>query len=162
MTALVATVGAHAGESEPVLQVVLTDDATLQEHNREYRGKDEPTDVLSFSYLEGHEEQCDALVLGEVELEDFLDGPWPDDEEALVGQVLVSLQTLEQRGPVHTGDRDAELAFMIIHGMLHVLGHDHADAEEAARMRGHERALMDRIGYPLVASSGDDPGEEDH
>lgn len=162
MAALVASVGASSAAQVPVLQVVLTDDATLQEHNREYLGEDKPTDVLSFSYLEGHEEHRDALVLGEVELEEFLEGPWPEDEDPLVGQVLVSLQTLQARGPVHTGERDAELAFMVIHGLLHVLGHDHAETAEAASMHEHERFLMERIGYPLVDPGEAEPGGQEH
>lgn len=162
MAALVKSVGASSAAQVPVLQVVLTDDATLQEHNREYLGEDKPTDVLSFSYLEGHQPHCEALVRGEVELEEFLEGPWPDDEEPLVGQVLVSLQTLQARGPVHTGERDAELAFMVIHGLLHVLGHDHAESVEADAMREHERILMARVGYPLVDSGGADRGGQEH
>lgn len=156
--ALVDSVGRCSGTRVPVLQVVLTDDATLQEHNREYRGEDRPTDVLSFSYLEGHEEHCEPLVRGEVDLDGFLEGPWPEDEEPLAGQVLVSLQTLERVGPVHTGGREAELAFMVVHGMLHVLGHDHADDVQSGVMRAFERELMARIGYPLVTAGTDRPG----
>ena len=162
MTALVAGVGVSSAAHPPVLQVVLTDDATLQEHNREYRDEDQPTDVLSFSYLEGHEAHRDALVHGALAVEEFLDGPWPDDEEPLAGQLLVSLQTLQRRGPVHTGERDAELAFMVIHGLLHVLGHDHAEADDARSMREHERNLMARIGYPLMDSVGSDPEGVEH
>jgi rRNA maturation RNase YbeY len=114
--------------------------------------------VLSFSYLEGHEEHCVALAHGEVDLDGFVEGPWPDDEEPLAGQVLVSLQTLERVGPVHTGEREAELAFMVVHGMLHVLGHDHADDVQSGVMRAFERELMARIGYPLVAVETDSPG----
>ena len=156
---LLGRVAAGAGRPA-VLQVVLTDDATLREHNREYRGVDAPTDVLSFSYLEGHEERADALVDGSVPIEEFLDGPWPEDEDPVVGQVLVSLETLERTGPVHTGDREAELAFMVVHGMLHVLGHDHAEREQTERMRRHERALMDGIGVTLAFAVDDGPEGE--
>ena len=157
MVDFLAMLGRSRGTLVPVLQVVLTDDATLREHNRQYRGEDDATDVLSFSYLEGHEDHRDALVRGEVELEDFLDDRSPAEEEPLAGQVLVSLQTLERRGPVHTGDRVAELAFMVVHGALHVLGHDHADAAEAKAMRGFERQFMEQLGYALVDASGGYP-----
>lgn len=142
----------QVGTPEPVVQFVLTDDATLHEHNRTYRGKDAPTDVLSFSYLEGHEDEADALVAGEVSALDFLDEPVLEDEPPLVGQVLVSLETLIGRGAVHGVDLDAEVAFMLAHGVLHVLGHDHGDDDEAARMQDHERALMAHGGFALAAA----------
>ena len=142
----------HVGTPEPVVQFVLTDDATLHEHNRDYRGKDAPTDVLSFSYLEDHEDDADALVDGEVSALDYLDEPVLEDEPPLVGQVLVSLETLIARGPVHGADLDAEVAFMLAHGVLHVLGHDHADDDGASRMQDHERELMARGGFVLSAA----------
>jgi probable rRNA maturation factor len=121
--------------ADPVLQAVLTDDATLREHNLEYRNLDAPTDVLSFSYLEGHEAYAEELRAGTRAIEDHIEDFVGEEEDLLAGQVLVSLQTLESRGPVHAVDRDGELAFMIVHGLLHVLGHDHADAEQAELMR---------------------------
>lgn len=142
--------GMLAGVSDPaaVLQVVLTDDETLRDHNREYRGEDRPTDVLSFSYLEGHEADPDALLPAGVDLTQYLDPPAFEGEERLAGQVLVSLETVCARGPVHTGDLDQEIGFMVVHGLLHVLGFDHFDADEAARMREREVRLMAELGWP--------------
>lgn|GEM_PF-1625425 len=144
--------------SAVVLQVVLTDDDTLREHNREYRGLDRATDVLSFSYLdEGHEERAEELRRGEIPIEDYLEEPVPDGEPPLAGQVLVSVETVVGRGARHTGDLDAEIAFMLAHGVLHVLGHDHHDEAGGASMRAAERELMETAGFALA---GNRPSEE--
>lgn len=144
---LVALVG-QVSAGAVTLQVVLTDDSTLQEHNREYRGLDRPTDVLSFSYLEGHEEHAAALLPEGADLHDYLDPPAFEGEEVIAGQILVSVETVCRRGAVHTEDLDQEMAFMVIHGLLHVLGFDHADEPDLESMRAEEARLMTRIGYP--------------
>ena len=146
--------GVLAGVSDPsaVLQVVLTDDATLREHNLRYRDEDRPTDVLSFSYLEGHEEHAEALLPAGTDLSDYLDPPVAEDEDPLAGQILVSVETVVARGAVHTADLGQEMAFMVVHGLLHVLGFDHFDEVEAARMRAEEARLMAALGHGLPRS----------
>ena len=136
------------GDASAVLQVVLTDDATLRDHNREYRGEDRPTDVLSFSYLEGAVPDPEALLPAGADLAEYLDPPAFEGDLPLAGQVLVSVETVVSRGPVHTLDLDQEMAFMVIHGLLHVLGFDHYGPEDTGRMRAQEAHLMRRLGYP--------------
>ena len=139
---------AATSAADCALQVVITDDDTLRDHNREYRGLDRSTDVLSFSYLENHEGHEESLLPAGVDLHDYLDPPGPEGGPALAGQILVSAETVCRRGPVHTGVLDQEMAFMVLHGLLHVLGFDHADDASAARMREHEVRLMNALGYP--------------
>lgn len=134
------------------VQFVLTDDDTLREHNRSYRDKDVPTDVLSFSYLVDHEDSADAILAGEREVLDFLDEPVADDEDPLVGQILVSLDTVLLRGPVHAADVEGEIAFMLAHGCLHVIGFDHHDDAAAAAMETAENELMRRGGFAVIES----------
>jgi probable rRNA maturation factor len=132
-----------------VLQVVLTDDETLREHNREYRGIDRPTDVLSFSYLEIPIGDPEALLPAGVDLGEYLD-PSPDpDETPVAGQILVSVETVCRRGPVHAVGLAGEFAFMVVHGFLHVLGFDHADAAQTASMRRMEERIMNSLGHEL-------------
>jgi len=132
------------------VQFVLTDDETLREHNRSYRDRDVPTDVLSFSYLVDHEEHGSAILSGEQEVLDFLDEPVPDDEDPLIGQILVSLDTVLGRGAVHASDIDGEVAFMLAHGCLHVIGFDHHDDPTAAVMEAAEKELMQRGGFAVT------------
>jgi probable rRNA maturation factor len=150
LTGLVAATSAE----DAVLQLVLTDDETLREHNREYRGVDRPTDVLSFSYLEGHEGRGESLLPAGVDLHEYLDPPAFEDDVLLAGQILVSVETVAARGAVHTASLEQEMAFMLVHGMLHVLGFDHADDEEAASMRIQEERLMAGLSWPLVRTEG--------
>ena len=133
-----------AGPAEAVLQVVLTDDGTLHRHNRDFREVDEPTDVLSFSYLEGHEDHRAALLGGDAEVEPFLTDPHPPGEDVVAGQLLVSVPYVLRRGNVHQDSTEAEMTFMAVHGLLHVLGFDHYDDEGLAEMQNAERELMGR------------------
>jgi probable rRNA maturation factor len=146
ISAVLSTVSAV----DPVLQVVLTNDETLREHNREYRGLDRPTDVLSFSYLEGHESHAEALLPAGTDLREYLDSPSFEGEPLLVGQILISTETVCERGAVHTAGLDEEMTFMVVHGLLHVLGFDHADEVQTARMGAEEDRLMAALGYSVI------------
>jgi probable rRNA maturation factor len=150
MSAVLSSVSAV----EPVLQVVLTNDETLREHNREYRGLDRPTDVLSFSYLEGHEHHSEALLPACTDLREYLDPPGFEGEPPLVGQILISTETVCVRGAVHTASLDEEMAFMVVHGLLHVFGFDHADEDQTARMGAEEDRLMAALGYSVIRGGG--------
>ncbi len=107
------------------VNVVVGDDEMLQNLNREYRSKDVPTDVLSFSYIEG-EEDIDS-----------------DDPDFAVGDIFISLDkaALQAESAGHSAAR--ELAFLAIHGMLHLLGYDHIEDDEAALMRKKELAVLE-------------------
>ncbi len=107
------------------VNVVVGDDEMLQNLNREYRSKDVPTDVLSFSYIEG-EEDIDS-----------------DDPDFAVGDIFISLDkaSLQAKSAGHSTAR--ELAFLAIHGMLHLLGYDHIEDDEASLMRKKELAVME-------------------
>lgn len=107
------------------VNVVVGDDEMLQNLNREYRSKDAPTDVLAFSYIEG-EEDIDS-----------------DDPDFAVGDIFISLDkaALQADSAGHSIAR--ELALLAIHGMLHLLGYDHIEDDEAALMRKKELAVME-------------------
>jgi probable rRNA maturation factor len=123
-----ARVGAEArqllrtlDEAEAELTVSLVGDTEIRRLNRNYRGKDRPTDVLAFAMREG------ARAPG---------------DEAVLGDVVISLDTAarqaEQRG-VNVAD---EVRTLLIHGILHLLGYDHErSANEARRMNAMQRRL---------------------
>lgn len=105
------------------VNIVLVDDREIRRLNRRYRGKDKPTDVLSFSYLDG--------------------APLPRD--ATVGDVYVSHETLA-RDARRLGVAASDLALrIVVHGMLHVAGYDHESDEDAARMERRERTILRRL-----------------
>lgn len=74
---------------------------------------------------------------------------WDDDDSVPIhlGDVMVCPQVAARQAPDHTGSLPAELSLLVIHGVLHVLGHDHAEPAESARMRSRERRHLDRLGY---------------
>jgi len=129
------------GEAE--LSLLFVDESTMAELNKRFMGQEEPTDVLAFP------------------LEDDLVGAgrWPDNgpsgpasnrievEEAplLLGDVVVCPSVAAANAPSHAGTYDDEIALLVVHGILHVLGMDHADPEEAATMQAKERALLERF-----------------
>jgi probable rRNA maturation factor len=121
---------------QPVLEVnlALVDDARIHELNRVYRGIDRPTDVLSFSQIEGPSE--------------FV--PAPSGRLAL-GDVIVSLETAQRQAADLGHSLDYELCLLAAHGALHLLGYDHQTDEEAARMNDLTRTALARAGIAAIA-----------
>ena len=130
------------------VSLLLTDDATVRELNRQYRGLDETTDVLSFSaehagHWEGDElapSYQPSFVKGEEEAAAAF--PIPADEPPPLGDIVISIpQAIRQAGEQNTSLR-RELALLIVHGALHLLGHDHyVDGERTAMQRLEQAAL---------------------
>ena len=112
------------------VSLVFTDSETVQQLNRDYRGVDEPTDVLAFCMLSQKEVDSSFAL--------------PPDGVTRLGEVIISYpQTVEQaREQGYSTQR--ELALLIIHGILHLLGYDHEEAEEESKMRTRERELLER------------------
>lgn len=105
------------------LSILITDDTTVRRLNREYAGDDEPTDVLAFSLREGEEfaSPDGVLRLGDV----------------IISYPTALMQAVEEGRPV-----EAEIDHLLVHGVLHLLGYDHAEAEEEERMRRREQELL--------------------
>jgi probable rRNA maturation factor len=103
------------------LSVALVDDATIRELNARYRDKPRPTDVLSFS---------------------LLDGDHTERRGDLLGDVVIGLETAERQARRGRRSLDDEVLRLLIHGVLHLLGHDHERAAEARAMRAEERRLL--------------------
>ena len=139
--------------------VLLTDDAVVRELNREYRGRDETTDVLSFSARHGGHWQGDdgtaapgAVAPGAVapgagagwgEGEDAF--PLPAGEPPPLGEIIVSLPQAERQAKATGVPLRRELALLLAHGALHLLGYDHYDAAERGEMQALERKAMAAI-----------------
>jgi rRNA maturation RNase YbeY len=102
------------------LSLALVDDAAMAELNQRYRGRRGPTDVLSFSLLEG---------------------PHRRHRGALLGDVVISVDTAARQARRARRTLDDELLRLLIHGVLHLLGHDHEESAEARAMRAEERRL---------------------
>ena len=133
--------------NEPAqVSLVIADDATLRELNAQFRGLDEVTDVLSFSANHpGH-------WLGESDLaadryiqpgnEAAFPFPTLDGGPPPLGEVIVSLPQARRQAEERDEPLDRELALLIVHGVLHLVGHEHQNSEETALMQSREQAAL--------------------
>lgn len=119
----------HEVDDLAEVSLMFTDDKTIHEMNREYRGIDRPTDVLSFALEEGEEEE----IYG---------GP----EENLLGDIIISVETATRQAAEYGHSVEREMAFLALHGMLHLLGYDHMEEEERQEMRAQEEAILASLG----------------
>jgi probable rRNA maturation factor len=129
------------GDAE--LSLLFVDELAMGELNERFMGVEAPTDVLAFP------------------LEDDMVGAgrWPDngptgpsghrndagEPPLLLGDVVICPAIATRNAPQHAGTYDDEIALLVVHGILHVLGMDHADPEEEAAMQAKERALLERF-----------------
>jgi len=110
------------------ITIVLTDDAQLHELNREYLGIDAPTDVLSFPASETD----------------------PETGAPYLGDILISIPRAMQQAQAAGHPLEAEVQLLVVHGTLHLLGHDHAEAQEKARMWQAQDQVMSQLGLSYV------------
>jgi probable rRNA maturation factor len=120
----------NAADAE--VSVVLCDDAEIHALNKEWRGVDAPTDVLSFPMEE-----------------DLADEPGRElavDEPRLLGDIVISLPRAQEQAMEYGHSLQRELAFLAVHGTLHLLGFDHQDDDEQLEMRQQEEAVLSALG----------------
>jgi len=117
----------HLGEPGSELSLALVGDDEMQRLNRGYRGKDRTTDVLAFALREG-----EAAGL---------------QEPGLLGDVVISVPTAQRQAAERGHALERELAELLVHGVLHLLGYDHERSPaEARRMFGKQREVLAAIG----------------
>jgi probable rRNA maturation factor len=120
------------GERGASVALSLVGDAAIRRMNRAYRGKDRPTDVLSFP-LEPAAYSASKGKPGAV-------------PERLLGDVVISVDTARRQAAGYDASLDSELKRLLIHGVLHLVGHDHHKAAERTLMEAEERRLAAAIG----------------
>jgi len=113
------------------MSIVLADDEIVRVLNRDYRGKDKPTNVLSFAFLDDESDSS------------------PDpDAPLMLGDIVLSLDTLTREAVEQHKSFSHHLTHLVIHGVLHLLGHDHVNDDEAERMEALETRILDRLDVP--------------
>lgn len=123
------------------LSLYFIDEDSIADLNSEHMGKSGPTDVLSFP-LDGVE-LLETQGPGALSSGPARPHPDHDDVPTLLGDVLVCPAVAEKQAPTHAGTVDDELALLVVHGVLHVLGYDHAIPEDALVMRERERKILE-------------------
>ncbi len=121
----------QAALSDADLTIVLTGDGRIQALNRDFLGRDAPTDVLSFP----------------------ADETDPETGRRYLGDVVISLPRAVEQAAGRGHAVEAEVQLLAVHGVLHLLGHDHADAEERARMWAAQADVLERLGLSSVKIS---------
>lgn len=124
--------GAMYGVDKAAVSLTLTDDAHIHEVNRTYRGVDRATDVISFALQESDEPQ----VTGGIED---------------LGEILISVERARAQAEAYGHSFERELAFLTVHGMLHLLGYDHMEEDERLEMEAEQRAVMQALGISREA-----------
>jgi probable rRNA maturation factor len=123
------------------LSILFVSEDEISELNRDYMGKDGPTDVLAFP-IDAHDVTQVVITGGATRGPDRAPID-PGDLPLLLGDVVVCPAVAARQAPSHAGTLDDELALLIVHGVLHVLGRDHAEPAEADEMRARELALLE-------------------
>lgn len=113
------------------LSIVLTDDAEQQELNRDWRGIDKPTNVLSFPQIEPFEP-----VAG------------------IIGDIVLARETLEREAEELQKSLTDHFTHLVVHGFLHILGYDHIEEGEALEMEGLETRILAVLGVPDPYNEG--------
>lgn len=114
--------------AEADLSIVLTDDARLQQLNRDYLGIDSPTDVLSFPASESD----------------------PETGSPYLGDILISIPRAKAQAKAAGHALEAETQLLVVHGALHLLGHDHAKPREKAKMWKAQKEILESLGLGTI------------
>ncbi|HOA14831.1 MAG TPA: rRNA maturation RNase YbeY [Bacillota bacterium] len=126
--AIRSCVGMFAEEGSYEVSVLITDDVGIRKLNKSYRGKDSSTDVLSFPQWE------DGLADGD------------PGEVSLLGDIVISLETARRQAADFGHTVEREVAYLAVHGTLHLLGYDHEDEADKAEMRLAEEEVLKALG----------------
>lgn len=126
---------------EAEVNLVITDDEEIWRVNREFRGIDRPTDVLSFPMIP-FEQPADYAILEE----DSCSYVNPDTEAIALGDIMISADKIIQQAEEYGHSREREFGFLVAHSMLHLLGYDHMEPQEAAVMEKKQSQVLEELG----------------
>ncbi|MBQ1335848.1 MAG: rRNA maturation RNase YbeY [Selenomonadaceae bacterium] len=122
-------VGELYGVEDSEVSVTLTNNAYIHTLNKEYRNMDRPTDVLSFALNESEEPEIEGSFGANA-----------------LGDIIISVERAEEQAEEYGHSLRREVAFLTVHGMLHLLGYDHMEEEEREEMEKEQRFVMEQLG----------------
>ena len=115
------------------VNVILTNPKNIKETNKKFRNIDRETDVLSFPMFERNE--IDAIIKEEQKFQ----------VQEVLGDIMISIQRVEQQAKEYGHSFERELAYMLIHGFYHLMGYDHMNEEEKKEMRAKEETILNLL-----------------
>ena len=119
------------------VNVVFTDDDAIREINNEYRNIDRSTDVLSFP--------INDFMYGDGEIDVFNSNE--ETQNLMLGDIIISVPTMKKQAEEYGHGKDRECAFLVCHGMLHLLGYDHMNEKDEKQMFKHADDILNSIGF---------------
>ncbi|MBQ9941120.1 MAG: rRNA maturation RNase YbeY [Clostridia bacterium] len=130
--AIRTTLRSEKFEKDAEVSVTLTDNAEIHQINRDFRGVDRPTDVLSFPMIEEEE------YVGDLDI---------DKNAVLLGDIIISVEKIEEQAKEYGHSFQRELAYLVIHSTLHLLGYDHVTSEsDEKEMTEKQDKIIESIG----------------
>lgn len=126
---------------EVEVNVIFTDNTGIQEINKEYRHIDAPTDVLSFPLVD-YEYPADFEHVEE-QAEDYFN---PETGELMLGDIILSVDKIVEQAEAYGHSEKRELAFLVAHSMLHLMGYDHMEDEERKIMEEKQSKILEDLG----------------
>ncbi len=125
---------------ETEIGLLLTDDARIQQYNRDFRKIDAPTDVLSFPNI-AYAGPADFSIVKQCAADYF----HPDTGELLLGDIILSVERIKAQAESYGHSLRREYAFLLAHSMLHLCGYDHINPDEAAVMEAKQEAVLTKL-----------------
>ncbi|ANS75157.1 metalloprotease [Paenibacillus yonginensis] len=136
---LLQKAAAAEGIEDGEVALTFVDNKQIHELNRDYRGIDRPTDVLSFAMNESLDEEPEIIYeIGEDEQAEL----FPD----MLGDIIISLERAKEQSEDYGHSFEREVGFLFVHGFLHLLGYDHQDEASEAEMMGKQEAVLAEAG----------------
>ncbi|KAF6636358.1 rRNA maturation RNase YbeY [Paenibacillus sp. EKM208P] len=136
---LLEEAGRVEGVTDGEVALTFVNDEQIHELNRDYRGIDRPTDVLSFAMKETLDEELEIIY--EPNEENSL-----NDVPDVLGDIIISVQTAQAQCEEYGHSIEREIGFLFVHGFLHLLGYDHQDDVSEAEMMGKQEAVLAQAG----------------
>lgn len=136
-----AVLDAESCPYEAQVNVVITDNAGIRELNREARGIDRETDVLSFPNV-------DFVTEGVFEIDEDAEADYfdPDTGELILGDIMISADKVFEQAKEYGHSTEREFAFLVAHSMFHLCGYDHMEEQEAKVMEEKQEAVLIALG----------------
>lgn len=126
---------------EVEISVLLTNNESIKELNKEQRNIDKPTDVLSFPNVE-FDQPSDFSVVTDQAIDCFE----PETGELILGDIVISMDKVAEQAEAYGHSEKREFSFLVAHSMLHLCGYDHMEKAEAAVMEKKQNEILEKLG----------------
>jgi probable rRNA maturation factor len=142
---LLRLAGEMEGITEGEVALSFVDDEAIHELNKQYRGIDKPTDVLSFAMSEAGEDEIEIHYDQSLEDEPDVEGEEDSFIEPL-GDIIISVPRAIEQAEDYGHSVERELGFLFVHGFLHLIGYDHQSEEEEKSMFAKQEEILQKAG----------------